>query len=339
MMIAGELEGQQMRHLAAFGAAFAMVSWGGGAQDASQPPRAKPAAFARIVEREHAVRKPIPELDMPKMPAEEPAPKDPAEIKLSYSVVALREPELAELGIAWERAVTIASAEHRQKLIERARAIPNPPPLLPCRLAKWHGMPGVGEPMGAILHSHHFSFPSSRSVFLHFGASYNYIAGVRLEDFEPIIGNVPAGLIVGARALPLGTETLFTLLSVRVNALHSFQMVELEAVEVGAKAGKVKMKPGAQEPCFLLRKSAVPSPCSLRVKAGESLVVPLSDVAFLVAKSNFRAYVREGKARIQRDDTQKLLSRADARGYPLDEDVKVLVVLTPTVVWLRDHTF
>ncbi len=328
-----------MRHLVGFVAAFAMVSWGAGAQDASQPPSAKPAAFVRIVEREHDLRKPIPELDAPKMPAEEPAPKDPVKIKLSWSVIALRDPEFAGLGVVWERPVTIASPEQRQKLIERARARPNPPPLLPCRLAKWQGMPGVGEPMGAILHSHHFSFPSSRSVFLHFGASYNYIAGVRLEDFEPIIGNVPAGLIVEARALSLGTETLFTLLSVRVNALHSFQMVELEAVEVGANAGTVKMKPGAQEPCLLLRKSAVPSPCSLRVKAGESLVVPLGDVSFLVANSNLRAYVREGKARIQRDDTQKLLSRADARGYPLDEDVKVLVVLTPTVVWPREHSF
>ena len=90
---------------------------------------------------------------------------------------------------------------------------------------------------------------------------------------------------------------------------------------------------------MLLRKSTVPSPCSLRVRAGESLVVPLGDVSFLVAKSNFRGYMREGKARIQRDDTQKLLARADARGDPLDEHVKVLVVLTPTVVWPKDHSF
>jgi len=328
-----------MRYLAAFAAAFATATSGLGAEGDPQLPPLKPGAFARIVEREHVPRKGIPELRPREVAPEEPLPKEPAEIKLSCSVAALREPELAELGIAWERAVTIASAEHRQKLIERARAIPNPAPLLPCRLAKWHGMPGAGEPMGAVLHSHHFSFPSSRSVFLHFGANYNYIAGVRLEDSEPIIGNAPAGLIVEAKALPLGTDTLFTLLSVRVNAMHSFQEVELEPVEVAAKDGKAKVRPMAQEACLLVRKSTVPSPCSLRVKAGESLVVPLGDVSLLVAKSNFRAYVREGKARIQRDDTQKLLSRADARGYPLDEDVKVLVVLTPTVVWARDRTF
>ena len=328
-----------MNHLAAYVAAFATASLGVGAQDVSEPPRARPGAFARIVEHEHGVVKPIPEIEKPEIILKEPGPKDPAEIKLSCSVMALRDADLADLGVAMERPVTIVSPEQRQKLTARARAMRNPAPLVPCRFAMQRGMPENENREGAILLSANFTFPSGQRADLARFANRNYVAGCSLDDWEPVIGNAPSGLFVEAKALPVGTETLFTMLSVRVNALHSFQEVELEAVELGAKDWKAKFRPLANEACMLSRKSTVPTPCSLVVKAGESLVVPLGDVSFLVAKSNFRAYAREGKARIQRDDTQKLLSRADARGYPLDEDVKVLVVLTPTVVWHEDHSF
>lgn len=339
MMLAGELEGQQMRHLAAFVVGFAVVSSWAGAQDASQPPRAKPGAFARIVEREHGLRKPIPELERPDTVVKEPPPTQPAEFNLLCSLMALRDADLTDLGIARERPATTASPELRQKLTERARAVRSPAPLVPCVFARERDMLEKGFREGAILVSANFTFPSGQRVYLPTCANHNYVAGVSLEDFVPIIGNAAAGLFVEAKALPLGAETLFTMLSVWVNAFHSIQTVELEPVEVAAKDRKAKVRPMAQEACMLLRKSAEPTPCSLRVRAGESLVVPLGDVSFLVAKSNLRAYAREGRVRIQRDDTQKLLSRADERGYPLDEDVRVLVVLTPTIVRSEDHSF
>jgi hypothetical protein len=78
----------------------------------------------------------------------------------------------------------------------------------------------------------------------------------------------------------------------------------------------------------LVARSAVPDPCRLSLGPGEALAASLGDRALVVERSNVRRLVREGRASLARDGTARRLAAADERGYPLDDDRRILALLT-----------
>jgi hypothetical protein len=165
--------------------------------------------------------------------------------------------------------------------------------------------------------------------------SRNYVIGLdydrarpleSLADAEPLIGNVPEGLTLDVQAVAEGDEAVLTCIEATLSGLVEMCTWEARAA-VGGRATPVY----GGEPIVLTRKSRLPTPCRIRLKVDEAVVVPIQPDSLVVKRSNMRALVKHGKARMMKDPTARFLARLDERGYPAKRAERLFFIITARV--------
>ena len=149
---------------------------------------------------------------------------------------------------------------------------------------------------------------------------------------KPFIGTVADGLIVELQAAAEGSEVTFTAIDAKLTRL-----VKLCDCVATVDADGETVRLASQEPLVLRRASEVPGLCGIRVKPGQAVLVPIRRASLVVRRSNVRALVREGKAQMKKDGTAKFLAGLDARGYPIECERGLFLVLTASVVKEADE--
>jgi len=306
----------------------------------STPTRAPDGAeaFVPIVERDfdQAVRA----LHVPDRP-KKPVGEDAARIAIQCQFIALRARDLTDLGFRFDRPAIAVSAERLGKLIEFARAVLRPPALVSVshadpRISSW----AESTRKGGVILARNVTVASGERLVVQELRNLNFIAGIKVDPAklkppaedgqlpgDPIIGNLTDGLALEARAETVGKAVRFTLINARMVVPVAFQGWEAPT-EVGGKQFVL----AAQEPCVLVWKSAVPTPCAITVPSDQSVLIPLRERSLVVLRSPTRALAEKRKGGLRNDRTARFLSQFDKRGYPLEVDTAVLAVLTPTVV-------
>lgn len=265
-----------------------------------------PAVFVPVVEREFRPVAAEPS-GRDGEGGEEPAGGAP-QIDLRVRVVRLPAAEAAQLPVDLEEPAAVLSADQAKALIERLGAASD--------------VRVLSAPRLRVLSGQAASFQTLRSL--------SYVAGYEVEPdaarARPIVRKTEEGLALDTRVRAHGEGVLLTRFEARRSRLLTV-CDNRAALERGGERAELPF----HEPVLLVARSAVPQPCELALGRGQMAVVPLGERSVEVHRSNVRALAREGRAEVSRDATARLLAGADPRGFPLDEDLRILALVTARV--------
>jgi hypothetical protein len=212
---------------------------------------------------------------------------------------------LSELALDPELPASVLAAEQARALTERLGAAA--------------GVRVIAAPRLRVLSGQGANFQSVTDL--------NYVAGYEFEPgaarARPIVRNARAGLEVDLRVAARGGEVRLDGFEARWRRVLTI-CDNRAALATGREGAKLPF----HEPVVLVARSAVPEPCALALGRGRMAVVPLGERFVEVHRSNVRALAREGRAEVTRDATARLLAGAGERGFGLDEDLRIVALVT-----------
>jgi len=239
-------------------------------------------------------------------PLEEKAPREGAPLTLQAFVLSARPATWRRLGVDLERDHLVLGPKEfsavSEALLRGRRASPLTAPKLAVR---------PGSPARASL--------VTTRIYL---GDYDLGQGPGQERYSPVTRKVYDGVVVDLEARSEGSAVAVTSFSARMATGLGMRDCQSWA-DIGTDMASLLW----QEPVVLAATASLPRGVEPRLMPGYALVLPMRQ-ALVVARASVRSKV-EYPVEVRNEPSLRFLARAGERGYPLKE--QLAVVLTPAL--------
>jgi hypothetical protein len=237
-----------------------------------------------------------------------PRPKDAPIVRIEVAFIAGKPDRLRELGLPFDQPARVVSAQERSKILAEALSDARTRKLFVQRTMKVAALSG-------------------RRAYFVIKTGYQYegepTPAAQATDYLANLMTVNDGIALTIEACVEGSDVVFTQIDPRVVAVLGLRTCTAKTLADGKEA-----ELSWQEPAVLLATGRVGAPARIQVGPGESVFVPLHH-SVLLGSGKARAEVPSGAVRVEYDQGTRVLRHPDPRGYPLRN--QVFVLLTPKI--------